>query len=457
MAAAYNAGRFEEALRLLRGVKGAEAELLRGHCLSSLGRRKEAISRFSGLLRRAGATEREIDELTYDGPPVAPTVPTATAEERVQLPLRAAEAALQRGERDQARALWERALETAAGNDRVSILLNLGRYPEAFQAAEALDEEYRHPWAVFGDSRERLAEHVAGLEALRRRGGHGPWPGFLLFGLSPLHADAIEDVAGHLSPKYDFMRELLAQHRLKKERYEGVLEAAAGSLAAWRVDAYAAEALLCLGRRREALARMRLACRRAPERDRIDARAWLGELLLWDGSYAAAKRELEPAYKAGSPYSYCWLGAALYKLGSPNRALKILDEGLERYPRDVEAYAWKGEILRRLGKTKQAVAALKIEALREDFGGKLSTPLEGPAGDSWSWHVANLALAGKNAKAEAGRMSARLLALIGLDLERSGERETRAALEGLLEKARGCRRPEAYTWSVWLGTKERPI
>jgi tetratricopeptide (TPR) repeat protein len=236
----------------------------------------------------------------------------------------------------------------------------------------------------------------------------------------------------------------------------------------WSALCYKAEALLCLGERKPALAAFDEAIARALRldnpREAADARAWKGECLLWLGRYAEAERLLEVAAKGDAPYAQCWRGAALYKLGRPREALESIDRGLALYDRDLEAYAWKGEILRRLGRLDEAEAALNAQALRESGGGALSLPRSGaPANPQyWTWHLLNRALVAAargderalraDVEALLGERASLVFTAAGVDARRalSAPAGTLVSLlEGVLDDARGCRRPDVYTYSVW--------
>ena len=127
----------------------------------------------------------------------------------------------------------------------------------------------------------------------------------------------------------------------------------------WTAHAYAGEAYACLGRKAPALSQFKQALACAPAGERAGALAWLGQILLWFGLYRKALEVEESACAAGARYGYCWRGVAKAALGDLLGALPDFEKAVELKPWDSEALVWRGEVLRRLGRGREAEEVLE--------------------------------------------------------------------------------------------------
>ena len=153
-------------------------------------------------------------------------------------------------------------------------------------------------------------------------------------------------------------------------------------------------------------------------------------------------------------FRYCWRGAAKLKIGRTAEALEDLDLGLKYYPRDREAYMWRGEARRLSGDFEGALLDLSEE------------PLRGVSCSRWHWHDFNRALvhaALGNEEAMVADyeaiphwMTGYLRRKIKLD---PNDRPTRAerlrTLNAGLTLSRGYRRPEDHGQAAWMGPAGR--
>ena len=353
---------------------------------------------------------------------------------------------------------------------RLTALLCLQDFDGAFAAAETLLDqrpedldaarfEYPLPPGLFRP--HGRAFYAAQLEALRRwsRGRPAsPWAAFYeraLCGLGRPNAPRAADFSAWPARRYGWMRYYTGLDHLTNRRYEQAradfAAAAASRPGLWQARCHLAEALLCLGRRREALAGMEELCQR-PAGGFVSGNvlAWHGELLLWCGRAQAALRWLDLARAAGAHYADCWRGGALLLLGRFAEAQAALDREIDNNPNDAEALIWRGELLRRQGRLARARADLDRAVLR---GG----------GD---WAYANRALLRAAEGDEAGllrdfsRVDPEVLGIaagrLGLPRERWSQPEAaRRILEAALSSAAGVRRPQAYARAVFLAARQR--
>lgn len=132
----------------------------------------------------------------------------------------------------------------------------------------------------------------------------------------------------------------------------------------WMILCAKAECLACLGNYRGAHAVFKTALRRSPGAgDSIGA--WRGEILLWQGKYAAAVKVLDEALASCPPFAYSWRGIASHKLGNRAAALDDLKKALAYNPRDLEALVYRAEIAR-LEKDQALAERLLRDALSEN-------------------------------------------------------------------------------------------
>lgn len=345
------------------------------------------------------------------------------------LHFRLARALEAQGDQAGARAGFERFLELTPKQPgpRFEAFMAMDRFPAAFREAERLLDDWdpqeadrlNAPW---DDELFHRRAPAFFRERLRKLEAHGekpgsPWTSFfrgLLKTELGLEREASEEFARVRrlpARRYGWMR-YAAGIALLTGGKDGCADAAAEFEAALRSrpDAFwargrLAEALLCLGRERDAFAEFdRAEAGLEGEKAKAQVRAWRGEALLWLGRCAEALGPLELAVNAGSELAFCWRGGARLLLGDHAGAASDLDAAVGLDPADAEARLWRGELYRRTGRKKEALAELRRAA---DLG---AGPLAG----------VNLALAGAPRGEEARLLEARLRA------------------------ARGVRRPEPY-------------
>ncbi|MCK5582716.1 MAG: tetratricopeptide repeat protein, partial [Elusimicrobiales bacterium] len=112
------------------------------------------------------------------------------------------------------------------------------------------------------------------------------------------------------------------------------------------------ECLMGMGSVKKALANIQKLIKKRPSPGLI---SWRGELLLLSGKYIEAKTILAKATKENRGMSYCWLGAALFKLGKINKALENLNKAVEINPDDLEALIWRAEANIKLNNFEKAL------------------------------------------------------------------------------------------------------
>lgn len=290
------------------------------------------------------------------------------------------------------------------------------------------------PWrSVSRPSRIRPA--LAGVEAASKN-LKGPGKA-----LASLHRFVLAEKAG-LSPAYAPPRSIppaqailylpaaeILLDRLEFWKAGKIFRAAAeASPASEQACGKLAETLFCSGRREAALELM--ACKQASILS-PGFRAWRGQLLLFDGRYKEAVRELEKPIASGNVLGWCWRGAAQFKLGRFGPALRDLDTAIKINPDDQEARVWRAELLRKK-EPKKALADLR-RTLR--------------IMPAHPWALANLALlsAERGDKAAFSAAWERLNKVVKLERARPGNGPS--ALAGLLEKLKGIRRHEPRFFS----------
>jgi tetratricopeptide (TPR) repeat protein len=267
--------------------------------------------------------------------------------------------------REVARALRGRRAPSGEG-DRFLAFSQSGRYRQAFACAERLLDARAgartaaiwNPWGWIPMELIKSRD-AAALAALREDPACGAWPDYLL-GLLFGYDDAQLARLAALPPaRYGPLRLQIGHSLLSLGRFEEALrwldEAPRRGAASWWAHGHAAEALVCLGRGAQAARRMRQAVAEAPSDERASALAWSGEIDLWLGRYGAARRSLDAACRSRVSLAYCWRGAVELQMGSPKRAVALLDEALRLRPDDLEAAVWRGEAKRRLRLWKESL------------------------------------------------------------------------------------------------------
>lgn len=297
---------------------------------------------------------------------------------------------------------------------------------------------------------------AAALRALCQQRPRDPWPRLYLLQLLETSggrssAARRRAVSGLIPSSWRWMRAILARQALRERGLEEAAREYAMAQGAtrpadWRAEGFQAETLVCLGRAREGLRVIDRAVSHAGKAERGEALAWKGELLLWLGRYGEALASLEPAARLGARFAWCWRGAAKLKLGRLEEGLADIETALREHPRDREALSWKVEGLRLLGRHREAAAVEPGRAAAEAGG-----PVDRQAGlRDWVWLVANRALS----RAATGDLDGARADLHSIDgpaarwLSRrggGGSLESRlAAVQKLLDAAKGYRRPEEY-------------
>jgi tetratricopeptide (TPR) repeat protein len=400
-----------------------------------------------------------------------------------QLQMRSAEVFAQQGRLEDMRAVMARALPAVERPsslferfEKFKLLAALRRYPEAIAEAERiLDEELSHrtvevvkfPWSrvlfARADTQAAFEDDRRLLRALARRRPRSPWAGYFLAQLKyrpdAEQAACLEAAARAPAARYGWMRREVGVMRLEHYDYAGAVEAFRVSARStkpglWRSHAFCAETYVFLGRGERALREFLRAVEAAPDYEKGEALAWMGELCLWLGRYEDALRLCEEAIPRGGLYGYCWRAAALLKLGRTEEALQAFDLGLKVMPRDREAYMWRGETRRIVGDDEGALADLN------------EAPLEGVAPSRWMWHDFNRALVHAALGSEDAMIAdynripswvtGYLRGRLGLDpAGRPSSAERIRVLNEGLALSRGYRRPEHHGQAAWMGEAGR--
>jgi tetratricopeptide (TPR) repeat protein len=257
------------------------------------------------------------------------------------------------------------------------------------------------------------------------------------------------------APRYGWMRYVTGLASLLDCRYT---EAAADLSAAvrsrpddWKARCHLAEALLCLGRRAEAFSQFSAAEAAAAKAGAAcEVWAWRGEARLWLGQAGAALEELDRAVGAGAKLALCWRGGAQLLLGRLARARQDLDRAILPGSADAEAYLWRAELHRRMGRGREAL--MDLEAVRQAGHGQ----------EGCEWAICNRALLRASAGDRLGlgsefrRLPPALVAAAAAALRRASPRpadaaQVRSFLTAMLARARGLRRHEPYLRALWLG------
>lgn len=387
----------------------------------------------------------------------------------LQLPLRMAEVLAQQGRADQAADVWDGVLKEASARASLEDLLecfkicvSLKRYEDAFAFGERIIDADRglrtmqilgHPWSNLAtyqlDRAKAFARDAEVLRDLAARGRGSPWTAYYLI---PVGGGTADGLAAALdaapAERFAWMRQDLGRRLIRERRFLEATRAFELAFASskpkdWRALAFAAEAFLCLGRPREAFKAFGAARKTAAlHADQGDSLAWEGELRLWAGQYRRALEVLDRAVELEAPFAFCWRGAAKHLLGRSREGLADLEEGLRHFPRDAEAYVWRAEIQRALGKRELALESLAVAE------SKLAQDSEE---ESRLWVHALRGLL----RADAGDAAGLDTAFAKLPPDVAGfltsrEKDRRRALALALRLGRGCRRPEHYTQALWV-------
>ncbi len=372
------------------------------------------------------------------------------------------------GHEAQGRAHLSRSLALDRGDlslgERFRALMKLGRHKDAVAAGErildaghGLDDlrAFWDPWEW--DERLPRQRRQAELAAMEKAlsAARGPWLHYYRGDLAgEPGVAASERIAEHDPKRYGWMYTKAASAALWAGKFAKAAEWFEISLrhepVDWRTRAFLAETYLCLQSPDEAYAEMERALRAAPENEAGQVLAWRGAFDLWLGRYEAALPHLEQAHRLSAQCALCWKGGALLKLGRVDEALATLDEALRLYPLDFEAYVWRGEAKRLLGRHRQALKDLAANGIKDP-----TRPAQ-----AWQWALFNRALV-KRALGDLKGMSADfgeiLPSVVGYirrkkNLSLSGvptPDEMAAILEAGLELARGFRREE-YGQAIWM-------
>lgn len=359
----------ERALRLDPSFDEARAALAALRRRSTERPRAAAPGRAQGELQRAQALEAS--GLWKEAAAAYRLVLLSEPEEgRAWLGLGQAELALGRlGSSDRC---FRRASEkTSEPLTRFAALMRLDRFAEGVAVAERiLDagptlEQTRAFWDPWRWELWRLPEsrrrrRLAAAAALKAR----PWDRYLRGCLTVDRAARAAELSRLPSSRRYGWMQLRAGWALLGEggfaRARAVLgRAARAEPLDWWAQGFLGEAFVGLGDWERARRALDGAVRLAPPAEKAAALAWRGELELWRGRWDAAEADLRRALAGGSLFARAWLGACALMRGRVAASLRLLDAAVAAYPRDREAYVWRGEALRRAGRLEEALADLR--------------------------------------------------------------------------------------------------
>jgi tetratricopeptide (TPR) repeat protein len=335
-------------------------------------------------------------------------------------------------------------------------LMKLGRYKAAIAAAERILDgkpsladlrALRDPWEW--DDRplaERKRELLKFERALSPRARRAWVPYYRADLRGPEELRQFAALAALPKRRYGWMFAKAGLAALCAGRFAEAEKSLRGALTYkttdWRTRGFLAEALLCRGREAEAFAEMDRALPEAPADEAGQVLAWRGAFDLWLGRYESAVKRFDEALAQGAPYALTWKAGALLKLGREREALALLDEALALYPRDLEAYVWRGEAKRRLGLFKEALKDLDEPTLTDP---DRATPI-------WLWALFNRALV-KAALGDKAGLKADFDAIPARIREhlkaKTGHADMVKLLEAGLDLSRGFRREE-YQQAIWM-------
>ena len=360
----------------------------------------------------------------------------------------------------------------------------LGDYQRAFRAAEefiaradndTVLERLALPWPeswLRPYDRSFYERQLLALERWERGRRPSPWPAFLktclwsrlggwdkaLPAAGSRQLRCLEDLErlSAASPKrYGWMLYFAGLGRLGSRgsaQARRHFDAAARSRPRfWWARCRLAESLLCLGRQAEAFDVFSRLEADLPE-VRAHVLAWHGEALLWTGRWREALDSLDQAVRLGSWLAVCWRGAANLQGGHQAAALRDLDSAIVPGSKDVEAFIWRGELLRRKGRLREAKADLD-QAVRlgdRQWGCWNRALLHAQTGDRGAMR-ADLGMVDREVVKHVEQR-------LGLDGE--GPRTDQEVLRVLktgLRLALGVRRHEPYLREIWMRAGRREI
>lgn len=364
------------------------------------------------------------------------------------------------GEVARGRALISQALRLDRGEldpgEVFAGLMKLGRYKEAIAAAERILDvkpslaalrALRDPWEWDDRPLAERARELLKLERALAPRARRAWVPYYRADLrGPEELRQFAALAALPRRRYGWMFAKAGLAALCAGRFQEAEKSLRGALSYkttdWRTRGFLAEALLCQGREAAAFAEMDRALPEAPADEAGQVAAWRGAFDLWLGRYESAIKRFDEALALGAPYALTWKAGALLKLGRAREALALLDKALELFPRDLEAYVWRGEAKRRLGLHKEALKDLDEPTLTDP---DRATPI-------WLWALFNRALVkaalGDRAglKADFDAIPARIREHVKA---KTGHEDMVKLLEAGLELSRGFRREE-YQQAIWM-------
>jgi tetratricopeptide (TPR) repeat protein len=290
----------------------------------------------------------------------------------------------QSGNREKMKEAFVRFLDAENASERHHRFLAciaLERWDQAFEEAEIIldgwdeTQEYHRlfrPWAdhwLKPRSNAYYEDFERRLRFVSERIPENPWPvlyrGSFLVQLKKRDeaVSVLNSLSGFDEKRYGWMRFAGGVHKLNCGRFDGAvkdLEAVVRSRPrAWWARCRLAEAHLCMGRTKEAFEQFDAAEAGVGNRNILaNVWGWRGEAMLWLGMYEEALTELNRAMSGGSWLALCWRGAALMQLTRHEEAFADLDKAITSGSRDAEAFVWRGELNRRLGKMKESLEDL---------------------------------------------------------------------------------------------------
>ncbi len=335
-------------------------------------------------------------------------------------------------------------------------LMKLGRYKEAIAEGERLLDgkpsladlrALRDPWEWDDRPLAERAREIQKLERALSPRARRAWVPYYRADLrGPEELRQFAALAALPKRRYGWMFAKAGLAALCAGRFGEAEKSLRGALSYkttdWRTRGFLAEALLCQGREAEAFAEMDRCLPEAPADEAGQVAAWRGAFDLWLGRYESAVKRFDEALALGAPYALTWKAGALLKLGRARAALELLDQALALYPRDLEAYVWRGEAKRRLGLFKEALKDLDEPTLTDP---DRATPI-------WLWALFNRALV-KAALGDRAGLKADFDAIPARIREhlkaKTGREDMVELLKEGLELSRGFRREE-YQQAIWM-------
>jgi len=352
-----------------------------------------------------------------------------------------------------------------------SALLCARLYHEAFRLGEEIlardclsnPNYFLWPWretvpSRYSDKRFLFCkEELDSLEDSARSGEFAHWfaccRGILLGDLNRRQEALREhDLIAALRPaRYVWLRHPFVMLPLLAEDYEGAIAICRPALelmpGAWWIRCRMAEALLLKGDASEGLREFERAAAGAEAETRNSVLTWHGEALLWLGRYREALDRLDEAVRGGADsFVYGWRGAARLKLGDFQGALSDLDKAISLDATDLEAFVWRGEARRLMGRPSEAMADLDCAIAIDSncWWGYVDRGLTRHAlGDEEG-------LSADYSRVPA-EVASQVRAELGLPQERLQADDMARILGACLERARGVRRWEGYLRPLWLG------